>query len=80
MLMKKGSKPKSNGDMSVHIKEIHEPRISSNSIQLSFRNNDYVVRHIWFYFLKYVQKILSDYFEKICDLKCECADVLKSSL
>ena len=43
MLMKLESHPKYNEGVVINRKEIHEPRMPFNCIQLSFRSNDYMM-------------------------------------
>lgn len=47
MLMKLESRPKYNEGMVIDRKEIHEPRMPFNCIQLSFRSNDYMMLNVY---------------------------------
>lgn len=47
MLMKLESHPKYNEGVVIDRKEIHEPRMPFNCIQLSFRSNDYMMLNVY---------------------------------
>lgn len=47
MLMKLETHPKYNEGMVIDRKEIHEPRMPFNCIQLSFRSNDYMMLNVY---------------------------------
>ena len=62
MLMKLESHPKYNEGVVIDRKEIHEPRMPFNCIQLSFRSNDYMMLKCVLLFSQIHSEDISDYF------------------